>query len=93
MELSEAKETLKNIKRCCLDDEQYQEYGFTEQYIDISDVEAIDTILKVLDNSIPKEKIREKIKELGKDIPMMTPRYFDWNSSEVIKLLKELLGE
>lgn len=67
---------------------------------------AIDTVLKALeeyekqldldyvrDNYIPKEKVREKIKELGKDIPMMTPRYFDWDSSEVIKLLEELLGE
>ena len=42
---------------------------------------------------ISKDKIREKIKELGKDIPMMTPRYFDWDSSEVIKLLEELLVE
>ena len=54
---------------------------------------AIDTVLKALEDSMPKEKVREKIKELGKDIPMMTPRYFDWDSGEVIELLKELLGE
>jgi len=78
MELSEAKETLKNIKRCCFDDEQYQKYGFMEQYIDISDVEAIDTALKALDkyekqldldyvdkNYVPKEKVREKIRWYG----------------------------
>lgn len=49
MELSEAKETLKNIKRCCLEDEQYQKYRFMNQYMDISDVEAIDTVLKALE--------------------------------------------
>jgi len=76
MELSEAKEIIKNI----ITDEEYQK--------------AIDTILNYIEKeSIPKEKIREKIKELGKDIPIMTPRYFDWDSCEVIKLLQKLLGD
>lgn len=97
MTLEEAKERLQEL----LETNKLYLSQITDDKTDIiyraddmcKDLLAIDTALKALEDSIPKEKIREKIKELGKDIPMMTPRYFEWDSSEVIKLLKELLGE
>ncbi len=96
MELSKAKETLKNIKRCCFEDEQYQKYGFMEQYMDISDVEAIDTVLKALDNSISKDEIRKKIEKLEflRDDAIEDNFLGDArNLKERIDVLQKLLGE
>ena len=57
-ELEEAKEILKTFKT--------RQRTINYNKISSEDVEAIETILQALDNSIPKEKILVKIKELDK---------------------------
>ena len=66
--------------------------------MDISDVEAIDTVLKALDNSISKDEIRKKIEEInsiewqpGIRTAGKSVKY--WKMVGAENALKELLGE
>jgi len=77
MTLEEAKSVLEQEKRLCM------LYG-RNQFI--GNIEAIDTVLKALDDSIPKEKIRDRL------------RLFQDNSLGYMNLvlfqsIMELLGE
>jgi hypothetical protein len=80
MELKEAIDTLKMLKR----------------NLDFAvDIEAIETVLQALDNSISKDKIKEKIEELkkayedSKDEYGESPYYYpDYTIDKLEELLK-----
>lgn len=64
MELEEAIDRLIMMKHfICYDSDEDEENQEA-----IRDIEAIETVLQALENSIPKEAIEEKIKELNKEI-------------------------
>lgn len=78
MELKEAIEILKNLQ------DWYKE-GNMSTTIESSELESICIVLQALDNSISKDKIKEKI-ELIK-----TLRVAFYNEANVISILQELL--
>lgn len=85
MELSEAKEILKETIKMFREDLRYN-IALT----------ALDTVLKALDNSIPKEKIEKKIETLEflRDDAIEDNHLADArNLKERIEVLQELLGE
>ena len=58
------------------------------------DIQAIETVLKALENSIPKKKIRDKIKKLksrGRIINQTFPDCGEYIYHKEIKALKQLL--
>lgn len=66
------------------------------KYVEMcEDVKAIETMLKASEDSIPKEKIREKIKELKSIEPRDDEYNYDLQNEVGFKLdvLSELLGE
>jgi hypothetical protein len=89
MELSEAKEILK------------QDWTVYD-WVDEEDIEAIDTVLKALDNSISKDEVRKKIEECVKRRQELANGHFWENPSNINEdtalvmaqtLYQELLGE
>ena len=84
MELSEAISILKQEKKIA---KLYKNESC------IANIEAIDTVLKALGDSIPKKEVKEKIKERenkrDNEIMSLTSALFERD----INLLKELLGE
>lgn len=89
MELSEAQEIVKNFN----EKNRFRDCGKLNS--------AIDTVLKALDNSISKDKVRKKIEEIDKQGDTGCARqmayYFDdgtfVDKEGAIKILKQLLGE
>ena len=71
------------------------EKEFRENYADISLKQIIDSINYLLDNSIPKQKIKDKIKEIKED---KESKYFDKfliirDINYAIEILEELLED
>lgn len=68
---------------------------YTDKYNDmvISNGKYLDKIIKLEKNSIPKDKIREKIKDLQKDYNNDVFIGYEKITGEAIKKLKELLEE
>ena len=96
MELSEAKEILKLYIIECEDIINF--YSDNKQRANdyIIRKEAIETVLKALDNSIPKEKIEKKIETLEflRDDAIEDNHLADArNLKERIEVLQELLGQ
>ena len=95
MELSEAKEILKKLQA---DDENFSIHleltGENSTYFNgpskkfMEEAQAIDTVLKALDNSISKDEVKEKFTKYKKD-------YYDTDGYEYVEefVLQELLGE
>ena len=89
MELSEAKDIIKEFNK----KNRFRDCGKLNN--------AIDTVLKALDNSISKDKVIKKMEEIDKQGDTGCVRqmayYFDDRTfvgkEGAIKILKELLGE
>ena len=88
MELKEAIDKLKEIRECNISWFLKTNEKNCEK-IYLKDIEAIETVLKALENSIPKKKIEEVIKEVDKKFAERT-YYNGWG---IIKDFKELLEE
>lgn len=85
MELKEAIELLKEMENNCLIKRDYID-GKAEKK-----AKAIDTVLQALENSISKDKIKEKIIELEKSELM--GRYYYEQIQIATDILKELLDD
>lgn len=93
MELSEAKELLKEMKENAMYLRLYHDEKAQLK------VEAIDTVLKALDNSISKDEIRKKIEEINsvdyENVKTIKNDYDEWfwKTTGAEHALKQLLGE
>ncbi len=101
MELEEAIKNCNSIVYFCENNKECQENEFCPDcYIEIEDVKAIKTILQALDNSIPKKKVENKIKELNekgnyktKNNPNGRVHFHVEPCDYQIQILQELLEE
>lgn len=79
--------------------DKYNDCTYGNPYI--KENKAIDTVLKALEDSIPKEKVREKIEQLTENDNLVVNE--KWDSVDVVcakreemaqvDILKELLGD
>ena len=91
MELEEAKEQLKGILSFYDDYKKDYEEGHTSVYeIQMEDFKAIETVLQELDNSISKDKVKEKIERLKRDYNAFTRIY---GRGVISKEQQELLNQ
>lgn len=87
MELAEAKEIIKSYKErleYVHKSVRYDENGYKANLK--KSIEAVDTILQELDNSISKDKIREKIEEIQSTIQV----YGGFTAGKMVEYYRKL---